>query len=352
MRRDEDRIVSVDQLPDDPLKMPPPYWRSCSAIFHVEEALSELEQLLQQLIPIHGKTEGQLEEYYERHPEENSNEEVLEKFADITAELTDIEHRVQLKAELACLMSAIETEDALNRFCVFNLHRDLAESIEKLSPPEKLLVAAAAVGKPGAKDTSVFEAVRRLSVWRNAFAHGHCVDRPTKSLRHNHLILPEEHPGVPSALAEMRELVGAFLRVSDYLKTISVNPYTKGKSANVEDIRQSLGRIARYRFDGNTYVYDVTLSKAEQQKIGKALASLAESGDETQTAKLENILATLDLRRGQLLRLELGIEDGHPHSRMEIMRIMKISSPALARERAIALTRLAGAIDFWTDEAV
>jgi hypothetical protein len=59
-----------------------------------------------------------------------------------------------------------------------------------------------------------------------------------------------------------------------------------------------------------------------------------------------SVLATLDLRRGQLLRLELGIENGHPHSRMEIMRIMKISSRDLAKERAIALTRLAGAIDF------
>src|SRR5262245_43026845 len=93
MRRDEDRIVSVDQLPDNPLKMPPPYWSSCSAIFHVEEALRELEQLLQQLVPIHAKTEVQLDEYYEKHPEENPSEEVLEEFADITAELTDIEHR-------------------------------------------------------------------------------------------------------------------------------------------------------------------------------------------------------------------------------------------------------------------
>jgi hypothetical protein len=351
MANDDDRIVSVDQPPEDPLKMPPPYWRGGGAIFHLEEALRELERLLQELLPIHAKTEVHLDEYYEKHPEENPCEEVLEEFAEITAKLGDMEYRIKLKAELACLMSAIETEDNLNQFCVFNLHKDIAESIEKLSPPEKLLIAAAAVGKPGVKDTSVFEAIRRLSAWRNAFAHGHCVDRPTKSLRHNHLIPPNEYPGIPSALAEMRELVGAFLRVSDYLKTISMNPYTKGESTNVEEIRESLTRISRYRFDGNNYVYDVTISEAEQQKVVKVLTSLAESGDERQTTKLENILATLDPIRGRLLGLELGIEGGRPRSRKEIMRIMKISSRDLAKERAIALTRLAGVVDFLAEEA-
>jgi hypothetical protein len=351
MANDDDRIVSVDQLPEAPLKMPPPYWRGGGAIFHLDEALRELERLLQELIPIHAKTEVHLDEYYEKHPEENPCEEVLEEFAEITAELGDMEYRIKLKAELACLMSAIETEDNLNQFCVFNLHKDIAESIEKLSPPEKLLIAAAAVGRPGVKDTSVFEAIRRLSAWRNAFAHGHCVDRPTKSLRHNHLIPPNAYPGIPSALAEMRELVGAFLRVSDYLKTINMNPYTKGESTNVEEIRESLTRISRYRFDGNNYVYDVTISEAEQQKVVKVLTSLAESGDERQTTKLENILATLDPIRGRLLGLELGIEGGRPRSRKEIMRIMKISSRDLAKERAIALTRLAGVVDFLAEEA-
>jgi hypothetical protein len=62
MANDEDRIVSVDQLPEDPLKMPPPYWRGGGAIFHLEEALRELERFLQELIPIHAKTEVHLDE--------------------------------------------------------------------------------------------------------------------------------------------------------------------------------------------------------------------------------------------------------------------------------------------------
>ena len=124
-------------------------------------------------------------------------------------------------------------------FCVFNLPRDIAESIEKLSPPEKLLIASAAIGKPSVKGHSVFEAAQQLATWRNAFAHGHCVDRPTKSLRHNHLIPPDEYPGVPSTLSKMRDLVGAYIRISDYLRAISTNPYTAGKSTDVEHIRSS-----------------------------------------------------------------------------------------------------------------
>ena len=85
-------------------------------------------------------------------------------------------------------------------FCVFNLHRDIAETIEKLSVQEKLLVASGVMGKHDVKSEAVYERAGKLNRWRNAFAHGHCVDRPVKSLRHNHLIDPDEYPGVPNCL--------------------------------------------------------------------------------------------------------------------------------------------------------
>jgi hypothetical protein len=341
--KDEDRIFTLDQLPDDPLKMPPPYWRGCGAIFHVEDALEEIEYLLHDLIPLHAETETRLAEHYEKYPEHNEDdEEALEEFSEITDDLAVHEHRIRLKAEVACLMSAIEAEDEINRFCVYNLHRDIAESIEKLSPPEKLLIASAAIGKPGVKGDSVFEAARRLAGWRNAFAHGHCIDRPTKSLRHNHLIPPDEYPGVPSSLAEMRELIGAYLRVSDYLSAISINPYTASKCSNVENVQDLLTRISKYRFDGNNYVYDVILDKKEQKRIANALVQIATSGDESRRTQLENILTTLDPFRERILLLELGLTDGRPRSRTEIMAIMELSASELSRKRAIALTHLAG----------
>jgi NAD(P)-dependent dehydrogenase (short-subunit alcohol dehydrogenase family) len=258
---DEKRPIStVDQLPDDSMSMPPPYWRGSGAIFHLSSALQELASLLHQLILVHTETELRLDRHFEKYPEQrDDDEDVHEKFADIADSLWALEHRIKLKAELTCLMSAIQSEDDLNQFCVFNLPKDTAESIEKLSPTEKLLVASAACGSLGVKGKAVFEAIRKLVTWRNAFAHGHCVDRPTKSLRHNHLISPDEYPGVPSELRDTIDLVSAFLLVHDHLRAISLNPYTRGKSLDVEEITQALAGLKRFTVDGNSHVYTIAM---------------------------------------------------------------------------------------------
>jgi hypothetical protein len=336
------RILTTDQLPDDPFQMPPPYWRGSGAIFHIEAALADLVALLRDLVPLHADIESRLGDHYEQYPDyDEGNEQALEEFAEICSDLWDHEHQIRLKAELASLMSAIEAEDELNRFCVYNLHRDISESIEKLSPPEKLLIASASVDKPGLKGDSVFEAIRKLSAWRNAFVHGHCVDRPTKSLRHNHLIHPENLPGVLEALATMRELVGAYLRVSDYLCGISLNPYTGTGCSNIEDIRGLLKEISDYHFDGSSYVYDVILGEPSLRTVAGQIESLARSPDEGQRAKLEDLLATLDPNDAKVLRLEFGLDGGRTHSHEEIMALMGLTKQDVARIRSVALTRLA-----------
>jgi hypothetical protein len=179
------------------------------------------------------------------------------KFAELCSELWGIEHKIKLRCETACLMSAIAAEDKVNQFCVFNLPKHVAEPIEKLSLGDKLLIAGTWVGKPDVNNNAAFEAVRKLGTWRNAFAHGHCVDRPLKSLRHNHLIDPPEYPGVPDTLIATQKLVAHYLRVSDYLRSISKNPYTAAGSVEVEEIRNGLREIGRYRFQGNNYAYTV-----------------------------------------------------------------------------------------------
>ena len=242
------KVMTLEQLPDNPLTMPPPYWRSSGAVFHVLDALESLISLLEKLLPVHEQTELQLEEYYKSNPNENDDPD-LENFSGICDELWSLEHKIQLKTEIAVLMSAVAAEDRLNMFCVFNLRKDVAESIEKLSLSEKLLIATAVVEQPSVKGDTVFEALKKLTQWRNAFAHGHCVDRPVKSLRHNHLISPSTYPGVPDSLAKLKELVSGYLRLSDYLKSISVNPYTSGGSVEVEEIRGYLTEISHYTFD-------------------------------------------------------------------------------------------------------
>lgn len=240
--------------------MPPPFWRSSGAIFHVQESLEALQGLLERLVQVHSVTESRLAEYFRKHPHDTSEDN--SDFCDICDELWEVEHRIKLKSEVAVLMSAIAAEDKINMFCVYNLPRDVSEQIEKLSATEKLLVASALSAEQSVKGLDVFEAIKKLSAWRNAFAHGHCVDRPTKSLRHNHLISPTEYPGVPSALSEVKELVGGFVKVSDYLGKISKNAYLRGPSSEVEDVRSRLLGLRRFQFSGNNRVYSIVVRPA------------------------------------------------------------------------------------------
>jgi hypothetical protein len=280
MADEKARFVSVDELPDDPLSMPPPYWRCSGAIFHILAALRALSIYLSDLIPLHARTERKLDKYYAKYPDgTKENDEFLAAFSDICDELWRLEHRIRLESERAILMSAINAEDVVNQFCVFNLHRDIAESIEKLSLPEKLLVASAALGKPGVKGTSVYEGTRKLAGWRNAFAHGHCVDRPVKSLRHNHLISPDEYPGVPGAAHDAMEFVGYYLAISRYLESISLNTRTGQPSAEDKELDLLLFDISRYRFKGDQIVYSVTCtSKARKKKRRSERSQRAQHG--------------------------------------------------------------------------
>jgi hypothetical protein len=243
-----DMVVTLEQIPNDPLSMPPPYWRSSGAIFHLLDSLESLVMLLYDLLPVHEDTELQLCEYYEKHIDESSDPE-FEEFGNICDKLWAVEHKIKLKTEVAILMSAIQAEDDINMFCVYNLPKDVAESIERLSPSEKLLIASSVVGQSDTKSQAVFEAIKKLSNWRNAFAHGHCVDRPVKSLRHNHLIPPLQYPSVPGSLVKLKEMVESYAKVSKYLNSISLNPYTKGNNVDLEQAEDYLKEVARFKFE-------------------------------------------------------------------------------------------------------
>lgn len=220
------KFVSVDELPDDPLKMPPPYWRSGGASFHVEDALARLVELLHELLPIHASTDERLEQYYIKYPDEHEAESdtAMEEFGDICDSLWEIEHKIRMKCELAILMSAIHAEETVNQFCVFNLPKELVETLERLSPAEKFTAAASHLNQKQVRSTAAHSALTGLSGWRNAFAHGHCVDRPVKTLRHNHLISPKEYPGVPDSVASVLKHVGGYIRLAKYLTRVSKNP--------------------------------------------------------------------------------------------------------------------------------
>lgn len=211
------------------------------------------------MVPVLERTEVELEAHYDKYGDEQTDE-AMDEFSDIVNELWGLEGRIKAKVLVAILMSAIEAEDEINRFCVYNVHKDVAESVEKLPPPDKLLVAAGTVGQEVGKGHAVYAAIKALTQRRNAFAHGHCVDRPTRSLRHNHLIPPDQYPGIMSHLSDLQKHISSYVRVSEYLSSISVNPYGAGSSVEVERLKELLAEIARYRFTGNDTVYSITVS--------------------------------------------------------------------------------------------
>jgi hypothetical protein len=54
------KFIKVDQLPENPFEMPPPYWRSPGIILQLSISLEELCDLLQSLFKLHPKIEGLL----------------------------------------------------------------------------------------------------------------------------------------------------------------------------------------------------------------------------------------------------------------------------------------------------
>lgn len=252
----ERKYETVTDLPNDPLDMPPPYWRTSGAVFQIVAALEELCTSLETLRKVLPRINHLLAEYFERNPEPIEDHE---EFGDITEPLWEVESKIKSKCELAVFMVAIEAEDLVNRIGVFNLHKDVAQSIEKLNPPEKLLIVAVTLTGTSIKDSKPYEALKKLTSWRNAYAHGHCTDRPTKSLRHNHLISPTHYPTVPKQIEHMLMQLEGYLTVSEYLRSISKNEYTAGSSAHDSDIQDLLEQVRKYKFSyaENGEIYDL-----------------------------------------------------------------------------------------------
>jgi hypothetical protein len=250
---------SVDKLPKNPLRMPPPYWRTGGACFQINDALSVLVQLLKSLPEINNRTKRKLDDFYRRHPNERAArpDRVEREFGNIIEELWELEHKIRLKTEIVILMTAIQSEELINKFCVFNLQREIAETLEHLAPKEKLTAAASSLGRRNVRSTPAYGAVKELMDWRNAYAHGHCTDRPLKSLRHNHLISPDEYPGVPDSISLMLKLTAGYQRLSDYLTRISINRYTRGIDTEWLLTTKRLRVVERYKFSGSHDVYEV-----------------------------------------------------------------------------------------------
>jgi hypothetical protein len=65
-KRDEEKIVTVDQLPDDPLKMPPPHWRG-GGVFFTSNMLFGISKRCCRNLPVHAETERRLDQHFAKY---------------------------------------------------------------------------------------------------------------------------------------------------------------------------------------------------------------------------------------------------------------------------------------------
>jgi hypothetical protein len=253
-------FISVGELPDDPRLMPPPYWRGGGSWLQLDDALSSLVNLLYKLVEVTPVVREKLRVLRMNQADSAPSDEFGEELRHTCEPAWRIENEVLLKCELSILMAAIHAEELVNRFCVYNLPRELVDTIEKLSPAEKLTAAASHLGHAQVRSKGAYAALVDLFRWRNAFAHGHCVDRPTKSLRHNHLITPDGQEGLPGSITTVVRQVLGFARLAEYLAEISVNPYT-ASAAETASFTAYRVQIERFKVTGSPILYDVNLAE-------------------------------------------------------------------------------------------
>jgi len=248
------KYKSMDELPDSPSSMPPPYWRGSSAIWHIGEGLTEIAEKLQQLQVAYDVREKRLERFYELNPNLRDDDEKLinsSEFWNIASPFANLRDQIKLRVERTIVMAAIEAEDNINMVCVYNFRREMIEIIEKLSPLEKFVILGSILANKNVKGVTEYSHLQALMKYRNAFAHGHNTDRPVKSLHHNHLIHPDEYSTLSKELEKLNELISGFFKVNDFVRSMSKNDYASGESGDEEDLKPILEEIV-----ANTHIWE------------------------------------------------------------------------------------------------
>lgn len=253
--------------PDDPLTMPPPYWEDSGAIDQFIRSMEMVNELLTALAAEIKIIAPLVDDYHDRRDKHGEGYDPdYKEFGEITDAYMDFEIAIGSYADLCVLMVAITVESLINKFCVYNLLREVAEPLERLTLSEKLIIASALVGHPGVKSRAPYEAAKELTKWRNAFVHGHCIDHPTKTLHKNHF--RKEPSGIEReahvTVKMLKEAVNRFLCIYDYLSEVAKNPYVvSGDYENVLKIRRILTEIEKYQFSDVGLYFPYSLEKIE-----------------------------------------------------------------------------------------
>lgn len=240
--------------PEDPLQMPPPFWEDSDALDQFIRSIEMVGLFLPKLAEEGDRISPVIDDYHSRKELAGTeyDPDYIE-FGKISDDFMNLELAILSYTNLCTLMAGISIETLLNKFCIYNFHRDISEPLESLSPCDKLVIASALLGKHGTKSTAPYEATKQLTKKRNAFAHGHCVDHPTQSIRKNHL--RDEGTGIQNAAKSTADLIVStnwYLCVHDFLCSITKNSYVieYDDEENTGKIKRLLSQIKQYQFSG------------------------------------------------------------------------------------------------------
>jgi hypothetical protein len=229
---DDENSLDVAFLPDPPDAEDYPGWLDNGATTIFSESLDDVVEtfrllieegdILVQKLLAHSKDEEYLYhlEMFGSAPDEKN--EFFEK-------LHKLQNRLERFAGTALVMAVIDLEARINKFCFYNLGEFTTNAIEKLSHTEKLEVIHKVLGLAEFKGTSQFAAMRSLVKWRNAFVHGKCTDRPSNSIKENHIVQRSDSRciGVGEALKYLKY----YFIIYSHLIKISKHPCTSQDSA-------------------------------------------------------------------------------------------------------------------------
>ena len=201
-----------DTKPDTDLRWLQGSWRqpgvSQALVFTLAEVISAMLELARKRASLHIVCTME-------NPTENAS---CDCYLTQLSELTSFEGMVELRCTISSMFAAIACEGMLNQFCFFNLGEDLSESIEKLQPTEKLLIAASVLGHDNVKSSHLYELLKKLMAWRNRFAHCHNPDTPGTSLSRNHAdFFHDEIQTFEDYLADFPDHLSAFAELSSWL---------------------------------------------------------------------------------------------------------------------------------------
>jgi len=311
-------------------------WPGNSAIFNIVYSLQEVELLLKGLLSLY-PTDTSLASSEQLINRNACEEAGFDNFCEIYEPIIMQECKIAHKVDLVCLMSSIHMESEINRFLCFNFEPESSYPAENMSASERLTSSFNAMNKACPGKDSIVEAIRVLFCWRNSYLHN---SGSVPILKTNNILQPCEPASLQASLALLLTMVGAYIRVTRFLRRAGKNEHISNVTTNEKHVCSLIYTISQYCFDGNKWSNKGLLGRRERADVARIVSNIAISGNRLQKVLLENCLAILPSRQEQILMLESGLGSDQPLSHRQIIAKTGLSAKQLHQERSLALTSI------------